>query len=206
MVKLLIVDDQKILLDALTNALGKEKDIEIVGSLTVADVADVACTRLRPDLVLMDICTEGKVSGIFAADRIKKKYPDIKVMLMTGFPELSFIKRAREVGVDSFIYKNSSMEEFVQCIFATMAGKGTFPEADTSHGFGDGECPLTPRELEILRLFCSNHSRREMAEALHITTSTINYHINNMLTKTGYKNLMSLAMEATNKGYIKAGI
>ncbi len=206
MVKLLIVDDQKILLDALTNALGKEKDIEIVGSLTVADVADVACTRLRPDLVLMDICTEGKVSGIFATERIKQKYSYIKVMLMTGFPEMSFIQRAKDAGADSFIYKNSSMADFVKCIHATMAGQGTFPEVDTHHGFGDGECPLTPRELEILRLFCTNHSRKEMAEALNITTSTINYHINNMLTKTGYKNLMSLAMEATDKGYIKAGV
>jgi DNA-binding NarL/FixJ family response regulator len=206
MVRLLIVDDQKILLDALTNALSKEKDIEIVGSLTVADVADVACTRLRPDMVLMDICTEGKVSGIFATDRIKKKYPYIKVMLMTGFPEMSFIERAKEAGADSFIYKNSSMEDFVKCIHATMAGHGTFPETDTHHGFGEGECLLTPRELEILRLFCTNHSRKEMAEALNITTSTINYHINNMLAKTGYKNLMSLAMEATDKGYIKAGV
>lgn len=206
MVRLLIVDDQKILLDALTNALSKEAQIKIVGSLTVADVADVACERLRPDLVLMDICTEGKVSGIFAANRIKEKYPYIKVMLMTGFPELSFIRRAREAGVDSFIYKNSSMDEFIKCIYATMAGQGTFPEINTQHGFGDGECPLTTRELEILRLFCSNHSRREMAEALNITTSTINYHINNMLAKTGYKNLMSLAMEATDKGYIKTGV
>ncbi len=206
MVRLLIVDDQKILLDALTNALSKEKQIEIVGSLTVADVADVACTRLRPDLVLMDICTEGKVSGIYAADRIKKKYPYIKVMLMTGFPEMSFIRRAKEAGVDSFIYKNSSMEEFIKCIYATMAGKGTFPETNTHQGFGDGECPLTPRELEILRLFCTNHSRKEMAEALSITTSTINYHINNMLTITGYRNLMSLAMEASDKGYIKTGV
>ena len=206
MVKLLIVDDQKILLDALTNALGKEKDIEIVGSLTVADVADVACTRLRPDLVLMDICTEGKVSGIFATERIKQKYSYIKVMLMTGFPEMSFIQRAKDAGADSFIYKNSSMADFVKCIHATMAGQGTFSEVDTNHGFGDGECPLTPRDMEILRLFCTNHSRKEMAEALNITTSTINYHINNMLAKTGYKNLMSLAMEATDKGYIKAGV
>ena len=98
------------------------------------------------------------------------------------------------------------MEEFIKCIYATLAGHGTFPEINTSHGFGEGEWPLTPRELEILRLFCTNHSRKEMAEALNITTSTINYHINNMLTKTGYKNLISLAMEATDKGYIKTGV
>jgi DNA-binding CsgD family transcriptional regulator len=80
------------------------------------------------------------------------------------------------------------------------------PQVKSKPGFGAGECPLTPRELEILRLFCTNHSRKEMATALGISTSTINYHINNMLAKTGYKNLMSLALEATNKGYIKTSV
>jgi DNA-binding NarL/FixJ family response regulator len=206
MIKLLIVDDQKVLLDALTNALSKEKQIKIVGSLTVADVADVACDRFRPDMVLMDICTEGSVSGIIATSRIKEKHPEIKVMLMTGFPEMSFIERAKNAGADSFIYKDSSMDDFVKCIQDTMAGHGTFPKVNGKPGFGAGECPLTPRELEILRLFCTNHSRKEMATALGISTSTINYHINNMLAKTGYKNLMSLALEATNKGYIKTSV
>ena len=206
MIKLLIVDDQKVLLDALTNALSKEKQIKIVGSLTVADVADVACDRFRPDMVLMDICTEGSVSGIIATSRIKEKHPEIKVMLMTGFPEMSFIERAKNAGADSFIYKDSSMDDFVKCIQYTMAGHGTFPKVNSKPGFGAGECPLTPRELEILRLFCTNHSRKEMATALGISTSTINYHINNMLAKTGYKNLMSLALEATNKGYIKTSV
>jgi DNA-binding NarL/FixJ family response regulator len=206
MIKLLIVDDQKVLLDALTNALSKEKQIKIVGSLTVADVADVACDRFRPDMVLMDICTEGSVSGIIATGRIKEKHPEIKVMLMTGFPEMSFIERAKNAGADSFIYKDSSMDDFVKCIQDTMSGHGTFPQVKSKPGFGAGECPLTPRELEILRLFCTNHSRKEMATALGISTSTINYHINNMLAKTGYKNLMSLALEATNKGYIKTSV
>jgi DNA-binding NarL/FixJ family response regulator len=128
MIKLLIVDDQKVLLDALTNALSKEKQIKIVGSLTVADVADVACDRFRPDMVLMDICTEGSVSGIIATGRIKEKHPEIKVMLMTGFPEMSFIERAKNAGADSFIYKDSSMDDFVKCIQDTMSGHGTFPK------------------------------------------------------------------------------
>ena len=206
MIKILIVDDQKVLLDAFTNYLKKEADFKIVGSITVAEAADLACERFHPDLVLMDICTEGKVSGIYATERIKKRHPEIKVMLMTGFPEMSFIERGKLAGADSFIYKNRSIEEFIKCIRETVAGQGSFLEEEQHPGFGEGVCPLTPRELEILRLFCQNKSRKEMADILHISTSTVNYHINNMLTKTGHKNLVSLAIEATGKGYINTRV
>ena len=206
MIKLLIVDDQKILLDAFTKALGQEDDIQIAGSITEADVADAACGKLRPNMVLMDICTGSDVSGLYAAKRIKEQYPQIKVVLMTGFPELSFLNRARAAGADSFIYKSSSMEEFIRCIRLTAAGQGYYPENAQTASFGEGDCPLTARELEILRLFCNNLTRKEMASALGISVSTINFHINNMLVKTGYKNLMGLAMEAANKGYINTKI
>lgn len=78
MIKILIVDDQKVLLDAFTNYLKKEADFKIVGSITVAEAADLACERFHPDLVLMDICTEGKVSGIYATERIKNVIPRLR--------------------------------------------------------------------------------------------------------------------------------
>ena len=206
MIKILIIDDQKILLDAFTQAISRYEDLEVVASITEAEAADIACAAYHPDLVLMDICANGDVSGIYATKRIKTKYPSIKVMLMTGFPEISFIERGKAAGADSFIYKSSSMDEFVDCIEITMNGKNHFPDNSGKITFGEGDCActLTPRELEVLRLFCQNYSRKEMAEAVHISESTINFHVNNMLTKTGYKNLLKLALEAVNKGYINS--
>lgn len=201
--KILIVDDQKLLLDVLVESLSKQESFEIVGAITEADMADLACSRMKPDLVLMDICTQSGVTGIYAAAKIKKQFPKIKVVLMTGFEEMSFIERAQEVQADSFIYKSSSMEEFVDCIKRTLQGERCYPCLDQEVTFGVTHEHLTHRELEILRLFCQSKSRKEMAELLDVSTSTINFHINNMLVKTGYKKLMSLAMEAANKGYIR---
>ncbi len=201
-IKILIVDDQKILLDAFTNAISRYADMKIVGSITEAEAADIACLTYRPDLVLMDICVDGDISGIYATKRIKTKYPYIKVVLMTGFPEISFIRRGEAAGADSFIYKSSSMKEFIACIRSTMAGEKHFPTTSRKITFGDDQCTLTQRELEILRLYSLNYSRKEMAEAMSISESTINFHVNNMLTKTGYKSLLKLALEAANKGYI----
>ncbi len=202
MIKILIVDDQKILLDAFTKALSRYGDMKIVGSITEAEAADLACVSLRPDLVLMDICNDGDISGIYATKRIKTKYPSIKIVLMTGFPEISFIQRGQSAGADSFIYKSSSMDEFIDCIRSTMNGEKKYPAASVKMTFGESECTLTQRELEILRLYCLNYSRKEMAEAMFISESTINFHVNNMLAKTGCKSLLKLALEAASKGYI----
>lgn len=201
--KILIVDDQKLLLDVLVESLSKQKEFEIVGAITEADMVDLACSRMNPNLVLMDICTQSGITGIYATAKLKKLFPRIKIVLMTGFEEMSFIKRAQEVGADSFIYKSSSMEEFVDCIKKTLNGEHCYPCIEQEVTFGVTHERLTQRELEILRLFCQSKSRKEMAELLGVSTSTINFHINNMLVKTGYKKLMSLAMEAANKGYIR---
>ena len=206
MIKILIVDDQKILLDAFTNSISRYADMKIVGSITEAEAADIACTTYKPDLVLMDICCDGDISGIYATKRIKAKYPFIKVILMTGFPEISFIQRGQAAGADSFIYKSSSMKDFVACIRSTIAGEKNFPVNSGSVTFGDSESTLTQRELEILRLYCLNYSRKEMAKAMFISESTINFHVNNMLTKTGCKSLLKLALEAANKGYINVKV
>lgn len=201
--RLLIVDDQKLLLDALVDSLKKQEGFDIIGAITEANLADVACARLKPDVVLMDICTQTGITGIYAAEKIKQSFPHIKVVLMTGFEEMSFMERARIAQADSFIYKSSSIEEFVSCLKATMKGEHCYPVFENSVTFGSTHEHLTSRELDILRLFCQSKSRKEMADLLNVSPSTINFHINNMLSKTGYKKLMSLAMEAANKGYIR---
>lgn len=95
------------------------------------------------------------------------------------------------------------MEEFVECIRATMAGEHRYPNVSRdTMTFGTAQCALTERELEILRLYSAGLTRREMAKELFVSDSTINFHINKMLAKTGFKTLLQLAIEAANKGYI----
>lgn len=111
MIKVLIVEDQQILLDTFTSAMRNYDDIRVVAAIADAGTADLACRTWHPDCVLMDICADGDILGIYATERIKKENPAIKVILMTGFPELNFLERGKEAGADSFLYKTSSMEE-----------------------------------------------------------------------------------------------
>ena len=205
MIKILLVDDQKILLEGLEQILAPLDDMEVVGSCILSEMAEEACARLAPDLVLMDICMEGRTSGIQICERLKMRFPQLRVVLMTGMQEVAFLTRAKDAGADSFIYKEASGEEFAACIRATMEGAHIYPNVRTDSTFGDTETPLTKRELAILRCICSNMSYEEIADALGITKRTVNFHVGNMLAKTGYKSVVGLAVEATEKGYTDSG-
>lgn len=201
MIKILLVDDQQILLDGLVEIFSFPPDIEVVGTCTLSELAEEACWRLRPDLVLMDICMEGRTSGIQICERLKKRFPRIRVVLMTGMQEIAFLEWARAAGADSFIYKEASGEDFAACIRETMDGTHVYPEMFGSPSFGVTEAKLTEREIEILQLVCQNRNYEEIARALGITKRTVHFHVGNMLEKTGYRNLIGLAVEAAEKGY-----
>ena len=201
MIKILLVDDQKILLEGLVKILTPLKDIRIIGTCTLSELAEEACMRLVPDLVLMDICMEGRTSGIQICERLKKRFPKLRVILMTGMQEIAFIDWAKEAGADSFIYKESSGETFAACIRETMRGQKIYPKMQPVYTFGGTDLPLTDRELDILQLICRNKTYDEIAADLSITKRTVNFHISNMLAKTGYKSIVGLAVEATERGY-----
>lgn len=201
MIKILLVDDQKILLEGLVKILAPLDDIKVVGTCTLSELAEEACIRLAPDLVLMDICMEGRTSGIQICARLKKQFPNLRVVLMTGMQEVAFLDWAKDAGADSFIYKESSSEAFAACIRATMQGRRIYPSAAVGCAFGGTDNPLTEREIAILQRICRNMNYGEIAAELGITKRTVNFHIGNMLAKTGYKSIVGLAVEATERGY-----
>ena len=201
MIKILLVDDQKILLEGLVKILSPMEDLSIVVTCTLSELTEAACRRLCPDLVLMDICMEGRTSGIQICERLKASFPDLRVILMTGMQEIAFLDWARAAGADSFIYKESSGEAFADCIRATMAGAQIYPDALGTSSFGETGVQLTEREFAILQRVCRNMSYHEIAQELGITKRTVSFHISNMLSKTGHKSIIGLAVEAAEKGY-----
>lgn len=201
MTKILLVDDQKILLEGLVKLLAPLTDIEVVGTCTLSELAEEACVRLTPDLVLMDICMEGRTSGIRICARLKERFPALRVVLMTGMQEVAFLEWAKNAGADSFIYKESSSEAFADCIRATMQGRRIYPSTAAACVLGGKKSPLTERELAILHRICHNMSYEEIAAELGITKRTVNFHVGNMLAKTGYKSIVGLAVEAAERGY-----
>ena len=201
MKKVLIVDDHESMIDSLSFALKATGEFDVVGSLKNADLAEVYCLRLEPDLVLMDVCTEKGASGLDATKAIIEQFPNIKVIVMSGFDEITYAPRAKEAGAHAFIFKSKSLDDFVEITKGVLNGKNYFPESKIVIT-QKGETPLTEREMEVLRLLCKHMTNKEIADALFISEHTVKYHKSNMLAKTGFKKSVDLAFHMIANGYI----
>lgn len=199
--KVLIVDDHESMSDSLSQALIASSKFEVVGSLKCALHAELYCLKLQPDLVLMDVCTEGGASGLEATQQIRKKYPAIKIIVISGFDEITYAPRAKEAGAQAFVFKSKSLDFFVKVALGVMAGESFFPEPKNVPT-AMGESPLTEREMEVLRLLCKHMTNKEIAEELFISEHTVKYHKANMLAKTGFKKVVDLAFYMISNGLI----
>ena len=201
MVRVLIVDDHDFICDALTGALDGTGEFTVVSRLATAAHAEVFCERLQPDLVLMDVCTAEGASGLTATRALREKYPDMKIIVMSGFDEITYTPRAKEVGAHAFVYKSRNLDYFIETARRVMKGETCYPEAKTIP-LPMGEAPLTQREMEVLRLMCKNLTTREIAEELYISFDTVKYRKANILAKTGFTKSVDLVFHVISNGWI----
>ena len=200
--KVLIVDDHESMCDSLTHALESAGDFIITAKLPSAAHAVIYCEKTQPDLVLMDVCTEAGASGLDATKTLREKYPGIKVIVMSGFDEITYAPRAKANGAHAFVYKSKSLNYFIETARKVMWGETFFPEATSTIPIPEGEAPLTDREMEVLRLMCRHLTRKEIADELFISENTVKTHTANMLAKTGFAKAADLAFYMISNGWI----
>jgi DNA-binding NarL/FixJ family response regulator len=201
MYRVLIVDDHESMCDSLERELSCADDFTVVGRLSNADHAGLFCEKLCPDLVFMDICTEGGASGLNAIETLRENFPDIKIIAMSGFDEITYAPRAEKAGAHAFITKTKSLCCFTETALGVMQGENYYPEEKTL-SFPRGEIPLTSREMEVLQLMCKHMTNSEIAAELYISENTVKYHKKNMLAKTGFKTSIDLAFHVITHGWI----
>lgn len=204
MIKLLFVDDQTITLKFLENCFSDKNKYEIVGSLTKAGLADIWCEKKKPHAVFLDIQTkEENMNGLVMAETLKTKYPNIKILIMTGFDEISYLPRAKDIGVDAFLFKSYPEESFIMALDEVIKNnKKVFPEENPQIPVSDGQAQLTEREVEVLRLVCDDRSNKEIADLLYISESTVKRHIESLLRKTDKSGRAGLVAHAMSGGWI----
>lgn len=202
-ISVLIIEDQTILLDSLANSINAEEDFKVEGALTKASDMIPFLQGQKVDLILTDIRTEDNEISLDYLQEAKQICPDAKIIIMTGLPEISFINRAKEVGADSFLYKNVSTAEFIDVLRKTMNGESIYP--------GEKEQPkkdfiqLSETEERILRLFCEGYERKEIADMIFLSENTVKFHVRKMLARSGFSSLSRMAIFAVSNGYIVLG-
>ena len=203
MIHVLIVEDDPMARQLLEIYVEKSGAYTLAQSVESAAFAELCCRARQIDLILMDVCTAMNASGLEAAEKIKREFPYIKVIIITSQPECSFLDRARAAGVDSFWYKNGTAEELVTIMDRTMAGEQVYPETTPPLQLGEVTSDLlSDRELEVLRELVAGEPDAAIAEKLHMSLRTVKAHIQSMRDKTGFRNRTELAVRAREIGLI----
>lgn len=207
MVNVLIVDDQrsarKLLEDTVTAGSGQ---YQVIQSIPNASMAEMYCMSGKVDLVLMDVYTAHRENGLKAAEQIKKYYPRIKIIIVTSMPEHSFIEKAKAAGCEGFWYKDEGEEDLLDVMDRIMDGESVYP-ADTPvlHIGLAKSIEFTGQELVIIREKVNGYSGKEICEHLGIKQPTLSYHINNILSKTGYTSILRLVSDVADQKFIIPG-
>jgi Response regulator containing a CheY-like receiver domain and an HTH DNA-binding domain len=200
MINVLLVEDSRITRELIENRIASSDNYVVTASIENAANAEIACMNGNIDLILMDICTAEDESGLTAAASIKKRYPSIKIVMMTSMPEHSFLQKAAEAGCDGFWYKEYGDMDLIDVCTRVMHDEKIWPHQipDPSIGLINSS-DLTEREFAVLRELVLGHKYEEIAKNLDISENTVKYHIKNLLQKTGYRSTLQLVVDVVDK-------
>jgi DNA-binding NarL/FixJ family response regulator len=198
-IKIVIVEDHVMMAESLKVNIERQEDMEVIGFTDEASEAPELCRQLMPDLILMDVVTKNKSDGIAASELILRELPNIKIVIMTAYPEISFIDKARKAGVHSYIYKTTGSEHLFYVIRSTMKDIPIYPGQTGAQPFSN----LTERELLVVRLACEGNARGKIAEKLQTSESTIKAEITSILNKTGFDSISQVTSYALSEDLIK---
>ena len=181
-----------------------ESTVERAEGYTLAASFPTAIQALRyvesngADLVLMDVLIPGSMSGLGAAEKIKAIKPDVKIIVVTSMPELSYERKAREIGVEGFWQKEVQEQPIQEIMDRVMAGETVYPSEQVEVPIGNAmSTEFTEREADVLKELVTGASNKEIAGKLNMGESTVKMHITNMLQKSGYHSRLELALMAS---------
>jgi NarL family two-component system response regulator LiaR len=188
--RIAIVDDHAMVRSGLAAFLSVADDLELVGEAENGQQALRLCAEERPDVVLMDLVMPG-MDGVQTTRAIRERFPEIRVIALTSFPEDRLVQDVLEAGALSYLLKNVGADELARAIRAAREGRSTLaPEAAqvliqrATHAPAPGH-DLSPREREVLALMVQGLSNPEIADRLVVGRSTIKFHVSSILGKLG---------------------
>lgn len=201
--KVLVVEDQAMPRQLFEHFIETSSHFTLAGSIASAAFTEVYCLSRPINLILMDVITEGGENGLDEAEKIKKKFPKIKIIIVTSMPECSYIERAKKIGIEGFWYKETNEQPIIELMEKVMSGEIIYPTA--SHivkiGLTDSS-KFTKKELEVLRYVTGGFSNIEISERLNVSPGVIKNHIADMLQKTGFRSRKQLAVKARESGIV----
>lgn len=194
MILTILVDDHEIIREGLKAILSCDTDIEVVGEAGSLEELFSLLTKIVPDVILLDLSMGKDDDGFVALQKIRELYPSISVIIISMFSHPTVVRKALTLGAKGYIAKNMATSHILQAIHS-VASEALYVAPSTIGIVAEEGTPLvyhhrnaqtlTIRESEILQLLGNLYSKKEIANTLHISQSTVSTHIENMKTKLG---------------------
>lgn len=202
MINVILADDHQIIIDGISNLLENEKDIEVVGHCNNGEEVVGKLPWLKADVLLLDLDMP-KMNGFQCAEQVHKRFPNVKIAILTMHEEKALIERFIELGVKGYFLKTIAKDELVFAIKTIAAGGEYFPASVTKALLKKQSikpnvtqspllAELTKREIEIIRLVSQGFSNNEIGEKLHISPRTADTHRTNIMRKLDLHNVAEI--------------
>lgn len=202
--RIVLADDHALLREAIRKSLAEIPDFQVVGEagdgLELLELLKLSV----PDLILLDISMP-RFNGLLAAAEIKKRYPRVKILILTMIKIGEFLHRALKIGVNGYLLKENVFSDLIAAIRTIQKGEtylspllsGKISQIMVDSGRPNG--PLTKREISVLQLLSEGKSSREIAELLFISIHTVNSHRSNIMRKLKLRKTVDLVKYAIQK-------
>ncbi len=204
MIRVVIAEDQGMLLGALAALLGLEGDIEVVGQATDGDTALALVTDLGPDVLVTDIEMPGRTGLELAAHlNAARTTPNGKprVIVLTTFARSGYLKRALEAGVAGYLLKEAPASQLADAIRTVARGGRAIDPELAMEAWGESD-PLTDRERQVLRAAAQGESTASIAERLGLSDGTVRNYLSEAIGKLGAANRVEAARLARERGWL----
>lgn len=199
-IRLMLVEDQALILGALSALLDMEPDMSVVAQAEDAETALHWLEENRADLVLADIEMPG-MGGLELARRMRARYPDTRVAIVTTFARRGYLQQALAADVAGYLLKETPAAELAQAIRRIMAGEQVLdPElAEVARGRAN---PLSEREREVLKLAAEGLTTEMIARCIHRSDGTVRNYLSDAISKLDARNRVEAARIARDEGFL----
>lgn len=196
MINTILVEDDLYIQKHLTERLNSDGKFCLVGVYRDAFEAERYCNG-SVRLILMDVQTQHKHSGLAAAERIKKVFPNIKIVIVTSLVDPEVLAKAKTGAADSLWYKDHGTDELLDVINRTLGGENVFPNTSPAVEMeGTMSDTFSPRQLDILRWYIRGLTYQEIADKFGISKNGVRWNLDDMVEKGGFPNREALVATA----------
>lgn len=200
MIRVLLAEDQALVLGALSALLSLESDLEVVGGAPDGDAAWELVQALKPDVLVTDI-EMPRLSGLDLAARVARDLPGTRVVIVTTFGRGGYLRRALDVGARGYLLKDAPASELADAIRRVHAGGRAIDPTLAAEAWGDSD-PLTERERQVLREAEGGASTASIAATLGLSEGTVRNYLSEAIGKLGAENRVEAARTARDKGWL----